>query len=75
MSRAATLPPSRARSLEIWEPQLLEPSGPVQACDGFALIFTYLYTTVPTKLSDAAVQSEDVCGIRMTSALKKEGER
>ena len=33
------LPPSCAECLEIWEPQLLEPSGPVQACNGIALFY------------------------------------
>jgi len=34
-----TLPPSCADCLEIWEPlNLLEPSGPVQACNGIALL-------------------------------------
>ena len=37
-----TLPPSCADCLQIWEPQLLEPSGPVHACNGIALSF-YLY--------------------------------
>jgi hypothetical protein len=32
-----TLPPSCADCLEIWESQPLEPSGPVQACNGNAL--------------------------------------
>ena len=32
------LPPSCADCLEIWEPQHLEPSGPVQACKGIALL-------------------------------------
>ena len=32
-----TLPPSCADCLEIWEPEPLEPSGPVQACNGIAL--------------------------------------
>ena len=32
-----TLPPSCADFLEIWEPNLLGPSGPVQACHGIAL--------------------------------------
>ena len=32
-----TLPPSYADCLEIWEPNLLEPSGPVQGCNGIAL--------------------------------------
>jgi hypothetical protein len=32
-----TLPPSSADCLEIWKPQLLEPSGPVQAYNGIAL--------------------------------------
>jgi hypothetical protein len=36
-----TLPPSCADCLEIWEPQLLEPSGPVQACNGIALPFLF----------------------------------
>ena len=31
------LPPSYADFLEIWETSLLEPSGPVQACNGTAL--------------------------------------
>jgi len=33
-----TLPPSCADCLEIWEAQLLEPSEPVQACNGIAFI-------------------------------------
>jgi len=32
-----TLPPSCAYCLEIWGLNLLEPSGPVQACNGIAL--------------------------------------
>jgi len=32
-----TLPPSCAECRKIWEPQLLEPSEPVQACKGIAL--------------------------------------
>ena len=36
-----TLPLSCADCLEIWEPQTLEPSGPVQACDGIALPLLY----------------------------------
>jgi hypothetical protein len=32
-----TLPPSRVDCLEICEPQTLEPSGPVKACNGIAL--------------------------------------
>jgi len=32
-----TLPPSCADCLEIWEPQPLETSGPVLACNGIAL--------------------------------------
>jgi hypothetical protein len=32
-----TLPPSYADCFEIWETQLLEPSGSVQACNGIAL--------------------------------------
>ena len=35
-----TLPPSCADCLEIWGLNLLEPSGPVQACNGIALPFT-----------------------------------
>jgi hypothetical protein len=35
-----TLPPSCAECLKIWDPNLLEPSGPVQACNGTALPFT-----------------------------------
>ena len=36
-----TLPPSFADYLEIWEPlNLLEPSGPVQACNGIAVHYT-----------------------------------
>jgi len=31
-----TLPPSCANCLEIWEPILLEPSGPVQTCNGIS---------------------------------------
>jgi hypothetical protein len=40
-----TLQPSRADCLEVWEPQLLENSGPVQACLGNALPlpFTYIF--------------------------------
>jgi hypothetical protein len=34
------LPPSCADCLEMWEPNLLEPSGPVQVCNGIDLIFT-----------------------------------
>ena len=36
-----TLPPSFADCLQIWEPHLLEPSGPVQACNAIALPFTF----------------------------------
>ena len=32
-----TLPPSCADSLEIWDLNVLEPLGPVQACNGIAL--------------------------------------
>ena len=32
-----TLPPSCADCLEMWSLILLEPSGPVQACNGIAL--------------------------------------
>jgi hypothetical protein len=35
--RLTTLPLKCANCLEIWEPNLLEPSGPVKACNGFAL--------------------------------------
>jgi len=39
-----TLPPSCADCLEIWVPHLLEPSGPVQACNGIALQYIcFLY--------------------------------
>ena len=41
-----TLPPSCAYCLEVWEPQHLEPLGPVQACNGTALpiiIYIYIY--------------------------------
>jgi len=31
-----TLPPALANCHEIWEPEPLEPSGPVQACTGIA---------------------------------------
>jgi len=37
-----TLPPSCADCLEMWEPQTLESSGPVQACNGIALHFYYM---------------------------------
>ena len=39
-----TLPPSCADFHEIWEPQPLEPTGPVQACNGIGLPF---YTLEP----------------------------
>ena len=43
------LPPSCGDSLEIWSLKLLEPSGPVQACNGIALplliAFTRLHIT------------------------------
>ena len=35
--RLTALPPSRVDCLEIWSLNLLEPSGPVQACNGIAL--------------------------------------
>jgi len=38
--RLATLPPPCADCIEIWSLNLLEPSGPVHACNGFALHFT-----------------------------------
>jgi hypothetical protein len=40
--RLITLPHSCADYLEIWEPKLLETSGPVQACNGIALPFIYI---------------------------------
>jgi hypothetical protein len=40
-----TLPPSCADCLKIWETHLLEPSGPVKACNGIALPFTVQYNT------------------------------
>ena len=41
-----TLPPSCADCLEIWGLNLLEPSGPVQACNGIALppFITFSYS-------------------------------
>ena len=36
------LPPSCADCLEIWEPNLLEPPGLVQACNGIALPVNYI---------------------------------
>ena len=36
-----TLPSLRADCLEMWEPQLLEPSRPVQARNGIALTLRY----------------------------------
>jgi len=33
----------------------------------------FLYTTVPTELSDDAVSSEDVCGMGMTLEMKEGG--
>jgi hypothetical protein len=41
---ADNLPPSCADCPEIWEPNLLEPLGPVHACNGTALPF-YLTVT------------------------------
>ena len=39
--RLTALPPSCANCLDIREPQLLEPSGPVQACNGIDLPFFF----------------------------------
>ena len=36
-----TLPPSCADCLEMWEPHLLESSGPVQASNGIALCLPF----------------------------------
>ena len=36
-----TIPPSCAKCLEIWNLKLLEPSGPVQVCNGTVLPFLY----------------------------------
>ena len=44
MRKAETLPPC-ADCHEIWEPDLLETSGPVQACNGIALPLPFLYQT------------------------------
>ena len=42
-----TLPPSCADCLEIWEPNLLDPSGSVQDCYGIALpLPLHFYSTV-----------------------------
>jgi hypothetical protein len=35
--RAANLPPSCAEGLKIWDLNLLEPAGPVKACNRIAL--------------------------------------
>jgi hypothetical protein len=51
-----TLPPSCADGHEIWEPQLLEPSGPVQACSGIAVpLYHDEYQTVSTLSMQSAV--------------------
>ena len=38
-----TLPSSWVDCLEIWEPNILEPSGPVRACNGIELLIWSLY--------------------------------
>ena len=40
-----TLPHSYANSLEIWEPKFLECSGPVQVCNGIALLLKMMDRT------------------------------
>ena len=39
----STLPPSFFECLEIWEPHLVEPSGPVQTCNGIVLTFFFFF--------------------------------
>jgi len=44
-----TLPPSCAECLEIWGFKVLEPSGPVQACNGIALPLRTMVVSKKTK--------------------------
>jgi len=46
------LPPSRANCLEIWDPKLLKPSGPVQACTEIALSVPLRKNNYHTSVSD-----------------------
>jgi len=46
-----TLPPSCADCLEIWKPQPLEPSGPVQAYNWIDLPLQCVYTRISLTLS------------------------
>ena len=45
-----TLPPSCTNCRGIWELQLLEPSGPVQTCNGIAFPFTLSSTDLSGSL-------------------------
>ena len=54
-----TLPPSCADYLEIWEPHLLEPSGPVQACNGIDLPFTF--TVYQSRVDGRGSGGEEQC--------------
>jgi len=49
-----TLPPSCADCVEIWELRPLEPSGPVQACNGIVLPLLYLQCTC-TEIKEVTV--------------------
>jgi len=55
--RLKTLPPSYADCLEFWEPQLLEPSGSVQVCNGIALPLPLYTLSVPTGFEAPASSS------------------
>ena len=43
--KLTTLPPFCAAVMKSWNLNFLEPSGPLQACNGTALPFTFYYTT------------------------------
>ena len=72
--RLTTLPPSCAVVTKSVNLNFLEPSGPVQACNGIALPFTWGYTrTKLTCMCSAHKRSSEISSTRVT-ICKLEGQ-
>ena len=69
--KIATLPPSCADCLEVWEPQ---PPGTFRACTGIVYLYLYLYKRLEEfwlLVSLNTCPSKETTGVRMVCCYKK----